>query len=123
MNFDGNDRLDFVVGLKVAIKRFAEMLVPLMVFSIVLTFANVKSYFATREKTVILMIVLTVLYFMYNGHNLLCCYEELSIEDYFFSNLAAWVLCAAVVAVVYTFGSVVFTWLFGLTKVVAVCAA
>ena len=105
--------------MRIIVRRFVELILPLMVLSAVTTFLYTRSLVpATRDVLAIIMCFMCVLYLLFNGYMLKCCFVvSYQPMDYYLYNGAAYLLFALTNAAFYHFfDNNTYTWLFSLTK-------
>lgn len=108
--------------LNVFLRRFLELLLPVVLMSAGVTFLDINSYITPTQNSVGMVLLFTaILYFMYNGYLLLGCYDDLYHYQYYISNISAIALFAIIASGFYFLGSSeLFNRLFALTKTLAV---
>lgn len=100
-------------------RRLAELFLPCIIFSAVITLLNITGILVKRSQVVIVMLVCIGVFTYYNFSNLRQCYFDLRNKRiYFVFNLLAHAIFAAVNMLLYAFApSEAYAWLFSVTKV------
>lgn len=109
--------------MRIIIRRFWELLLPMIFMSAITTFLYVNTLVPTnRTVSGIIMLFMSVLYLMYNGYLLQGCFDDMyQAMDYYFYNITAYLLFAMVNALLYFYADTnTYTWLFALTKTFSV---
>ena len=102
----------------VIFRRVAELLLPSIVFSVLITILNITGLVVKRHNVVFMISVFVVAFSIFNFTNLRKCYFDLRNKKLFFVlNLLSQAIFTAVNFTVLVIAeSEVYTWLFSITK-------